>query len=212
MCNPSMIVRALLLTVVLSPIVSASAAADDVIDSPMYRTPEIPVARVIKTFPDGLLKLWLEALDRPEADFKINASLAMAAAHPHGLKGLSAAIGPLRRELNRADINPAVRTSIVRALVMLDARNAAEDLLKLLSTEDAELDELIVPALARWDYEPARARWLEQLSRPPHRRATVLAIQALLAVRELKAIPRLRELALSAESSMAVRLEAARAL
>jgi HEAT repeat protein len=186
--------------------------ADDVIDSPMYRTPAIPVARVVKTFPDGMMKLWLQALERPESDYKANAAIAIAAAHERGLKGLEASVDPLRRELAKPDIRPVVRTSIVRALVALDARHAAPDLLKLTDSGDADLSELIVPALARWDYKPARAGWLEQLHRPPYRRATVLAIQALARVGEEKAAPALRELALSDEASMAVRLEAARAL
>jgi HEAT repeat protein len=192
-------------------VIATSAKADDVIDSPMYHTPELPIARVVRTFPDGLAKLWLEALGRPQAEYKVDAALAIAEARRRGLTGLEATVGPLRREIDRPDVHPAVRLAIARALVTLDAREAAPDLFKLLD-DNAELRELIVPALARWDFKPAHAHWLDQLRHPSHRRTTVLAIQALLAVHEKNAVLALRELALSRDVSFLVRHEAARAL
>ena len=190
----------------------ATARAADELDSVMYRSPELPLARVVKTFPDGLVKLWLDALARPEVDYKCNAALAIATAHERGMSRLDATVAPLIRELDRADQHPTVRVAVARALVALDARAAAASFFRLMSEDDAALRELIDPALARWDHAPARALWLARLDQPPHRRATALAIQALAAVREEKAIPRLRDLVSSRDESPAVRLEAARAL
>jgi HEAT repeat protein len=186
--------------------------AADEIDSVMYRDPQLPVARVVKTFPDGLVKLWLGALDRPETDYKCNAALAIAAAHGRGLTGLDATVAPLIRELDRADQHPTVRLTAARTLVTLDARAVAPSFFRLMSEDDPTLREVIEPALAKWDHAPARAVWLARLDQSNHRRATVLAIQALAAVREEKAVPRLRDLVLSRDVSPAVRLEAARAL
>jgi HEAT repeat protein len=192
--------------------ISSGARADDVIDSPMYRDPELPLARVVKTYPTGLSKLWLEALERPEADYKCNAALAIASAHERGLKGLDVTIAPLRRELDRSDLNPTARLAIVRALVILDARESAADLFKLRSADDNHLNDLIDPTLARWDHRPARPDWLKRLEQPPHKRATVRAIQSLVAVREERAAPLLRNLLFLRDVSPAVHLEAARAL
>jgi HEAT repeat protein len=187
------------------------ANADDVIDSPMYRTPELPLAPVVKTYPKGLAKLWLDALERPEADYKCNAALAIASAHERGMKGLEITIAPLLRELDRADGNPTVRVAVVRALVTLDAREAAPQLFKLTSTADIHLCERIDPALARWNYEPARENWLKRLEQP-RKRTTVLAIQALVAVREEKAVAALRNLLFLRDVLPAIRIESARAL
>src|SRR5438874_1719365 len=80
---------------------------------------------------------------------------------------------------------------------------------------DEVLDSIIYtePALARWDHGPARAAWLERLNQPGlPGHGWLLALRGLGAVREPKAVPRLRELALGPATNPIVRLEAARAL
>src|SRR5437588_687306 len=78
---------------------------------------------------------------------------------------------------------------------------------------DGDLRDLVEPALARWDYRPARATWLERLrDAQAAPRDILLAIRGLAAVREVQAADRLREIALSADADATVRLEAARAL
>src|SRR5262249_45673370 len=80
-------------------------------------------------------------------------------------------------------------------------------------TGDSDLRELIEPALARWNHEPARAVWLERLNDPGAApRGLILAIRCLGSVREQRAGTRLRELAVSERAPRSLRLEAARAL
>jgi HEAT repeat protein len=189
------------------------ARADEpVIDSAMYRNPELPTPRVVQTFPDGLAELWLKALDRPEADYKSRAALSIAQAHGRGMKGLATMVPALARELERADQQAAVLVAAAQALVALDARDAAESLSRAGAAGDADLREIVEPVLAKWDFKPTRADWLARLEKPPYRRGAILAIQGLATVREEKAIPRLREIVLSREVPPSVRLEAARAL
>src|SRR5262249_46115520 len=72
---------------------------------------------------------------------------------------------------------------------------------------------LVEPALARWDFGPARAVWLERLNQsslPGH--GWLLALRGLGSVREPQAVPRLRELTLAPATTPIIRLEAARAL
>src|SRR5262245_51169649 len=184
--------------------------AADVIDSPMYRDPELALPKVVRTFPAGLADRWLAALDRPEAELQAQAAGAIALAHERGMTGLNAAIGPLTRLLDSP--TPAVRASVARALVALDARDVAPALLKY-SAADAELRDLIEPTLAKWDYRPARAVWLERLNDPPpFRRAHVLAMQGLAAVKEEKAADVLKSIVLSDRHAGPHRIEAARAL
>jgi hypothetical protein len=186
-------------------------AADEPLDSVMYKDPDLPVSRVVYKLPPQLPGLWVDALARPEADLKSRAAQAIALAHERGFPGMDAAVGPLARELDRADQHPTVRAAVARALVVLDAKSAADALARLAAT-DEDVRDLAEPALAKWDYKPIRAVWLERIAQPPTRRGVILAVRGLAAVKEEKAVPRLRELALGRDGPAAVRLEAARAL
>src|SRR5262249_2741971 len=189
----------------------SSARSEDATDSLMYRDPELPRLRVVEKLPARLPGLWLEALDRPEADIKCQAAQAIALAAERGFPGMNIPIDRLVRELGRPGQHQTVRLAVARALVVLSAKEAAADLARV-DVADPELRALIDPALAKWDYQPARAGWLERLDQPPNRGGMILAIQALGTVREEKAIPRLRELALGRRIPAPVRLEAALAL
>lgn len=191
----------------------AARAIEPVVDVPMNGDPELKVARVVKTYPKELLSLWLAALDRPDADTRCRAAATIATAHERGMTGLEAAVEPLTRELNRPDQHPAVRLAAARALVSLDARDTAPALLKHAETSGVEFREIVEPAFAKWDYKPARDAWLARLSQTsPRHRSLLLAIAGLAAVREEKALDKLRELALSVEEPFSYRLAAARAL
>src|SRR5262245_55029534 len=225
------------LTVCLSPCLLAflstgvAASAYEGFDSPMYRDPELPVPRVESSFPDKAKDLWLRALERPEVEMRCRAAQTIAEAHRRGMKGLETTIPALLKALDRADQHPAVRLAAARALIALEARQAEASRLRHAQSGGA-LSELIEPALARWDYGPARAVWLKRLgdpATPP--RSLVLAIRGLGAVREEQAADRLRALVLSgmpngaggqqrkdgasvrpSSVSRSIRLEAARAL
>jgi len=198
--------RALLLLALLA----APARADDA-DSVMYRDPELPPPRVVHALPPRLPGLWIDALGRPEADLKAQAAQAVARAHERGIAGMAVAVPALARELDRPDAHPTVRLAAARALVVLDAKDSAAVLARA-AAADADLREFADPALARWDFAPARAAWLDRISQPPTRRGFVLAVRALGVVREPAAATRLRDLALDRTAPAAVRLEAARAL
>jgi HEAT repeat protein len=188
-------------------------AVDEVLDSPMYSDPTIPLARVVKVFPPRLTPLWLQALERPENELKCQAATTIALAHRRGMPGLEATVEPLLRALDQPEQHPTVRLAAAQALIALDARQAAPRLFAHAQTDGIEMQLLVEPVLARWDYAPARAVWLERVtgtSLPG--RSWVVAVQALGTVREAKATPRLRELALTPTTDPIVRLEAARAV
>jgi HEAT repeat protein len=200
--------------VVLGLVFAAPAGAvDPVIDALRYTNPDVPMPRRVKVFPDGLLPLWLKALERPEADLQRSAATAIVRAQARGMSGLETAVPSLRRLLGRDDLHATVRLAVAQALVALDARAAADRLFALAQAGDAKLCTIIGPALARWDYAPARAVWLQRLDEPtaPVNRR-VLAVEALAMVREPKAIPKLREMVFDAGADPVVRLESARAL
>ncbi|MCI0462424.1 MAG: HEAT repeat domain-containing protein, partial [Gemmataceae bacterium] len=210
-CHPPSAI--LLGLAVLLAMVPAARGWDEAIDSVMYRDPTLPMPQVVTVFPERLRRLLLEALERPEAELRCQAALAIARAHQQGMKGLEAAVPALIKALEQPDQHAAVRLAAARALVELDARDAAPSLLRQAQASDEGLRHVIEPALARWDYRPARAVWLERLDRPvPVRGSLSLAISGLAAVREEKAVPGLLRLAAARGTLAPVRLVAARAL
>jgi HEAT repeat protein len=194
-------------------ILSSCHAYEDVLDSPMYRKPYLPIPPVEIIFPDGAKALWLRALERPEVELRSKAADAVTIARRRGVPGLERMAEPLRAALDQPDQHPAVRLAAARALIALDAKQAAASLWQQAQAGGSDSRDAIEPALARWNYEPARAVWLERLRDPATaHRDLVVAIRALAVVREEKATDRLRELALSGREPGPVRLEAARAL
>jgi HEAT repeat protein len=202
------------LAVALSPCLPACRGDfDEVIDSPMYKNPDLPASRLEMIFPEKAKGLWVKALRRPEADMRCKAAEAVTLACQRGVTGLETFVGPLAEALDQPDQHPAVRLAAAQALVALDARDAAPSLFAHAQSDGREMREVVEPALARWDYRPARAAWLKRLRDPATpQRGLVLTIQGLAAVGEAGAADRLREIALSDRADGPVRLEAARAL
>jgi HEAT repeat protein len=179
----------------------------------MYHDPELPAPRTVTAFPEHLKPIWLEALRRPEADVVCKAAFTVTVAHRAGMNGLGSAASPLLDALERADARPAVRQAAARALVELDARDRAARLFAAAQAGGHDLRAVIEPALARWDYRPARAVWLARLARPESAgNDLALAVRCLAAVREDKAAAGLRDMVLSRHTAGPLRLEAARAL
>jgi hypothetical protein len=186
---------------------------DEVIDLAMYNDPAIPVAQAVKVFPPRLKTLWVQALQRPENDLKCQAAATIAVAHQRGMAGLDTTIPPLQQVLDQAEQPAVVRRAAAQALITLDARQTAESLWRHAQTDGIEMRSLVEPALARWDYRPARTVWLERLQQAAlPNRGQLLAIQGLGMVCESKAAGPLRELVRSPRTDAILRLEAARAL
>jgi HEAT repeat protein len=204
--------RILLTAGILLCLTPGLVGADDVIDSPMYQNPALYSPRIERVLVDSK-DLWLKALERPEAEMCCRAADAIARGHRVGLKGLETTVPRLRAVLARPSLHPSARLAIVRALVSLDARDAAPELFRLAQEGDADLRVVIEPALARWDYRPARAAWLARLREPqPAVPALLLAIRALGTTREAQAADKLAEFVTSDRVAAAIRLEAAKAL
>jgi hypothetical protein len=190
-----------------------AGAFDQCIDSPMYRLPDLPDPPVEYVFAPELKVLWLRALERPEAEMRLNAAAAIILAHRRGMKGLESTIDPLVKALDAPDQDDAVRQKVAQALIALDARQSAPRLFAQAQAGGLEFRETVEPVLALWDHRPARAAWLGRIQSPvtPARSLTV-AIQLLGVLRDEQAAPRLRELAIAASTTGPIRLEAARAL
>jgi len=157
--------------------------------------------------------LLVEALDRPDADTRARAALALMDVHEIGAPGTAKAVPALEREVSRADRHPAVALAAARALVALDSQSSAAKLLEYARAAGPDARAVAEPALARWKFAPAADVWLARLNEAaPKGNSAVLAARGLAALAHAPAVPRLRELALSARTDAPLRLEAALAL
>jgi hypothetical protein len=159
------------------------------------------------------VRLWIEALSAPEADLRREAALTIVLAHRFGIRDIETTAPALRKAVDDPKQHPAVVAAVARALIELDARDAAAALATRAESGGLELAQTIEPALARWDYRPMRKPWLERLADSGARRGYVLlAIASLATVGERSASPQLKELVTAREAEPGVRLAAARAL
>jgi len=189
-----------------------TASATD-IPFEMWDDPKIEFPDPITTFSPKLVPLWAEALDGPEVDLRREAADNVILAHERGMPGLEGMIEPLRRALRRPDPHPLVALAATRALVALNARQAAEELFEHSKTDGMDVAKIVEPALAQWDYGPIRRVWLERLENPKtHRRRLILAISGLATAGEVEAVAKLLELSQSTMVPGDVRLAAARSL
>ncbi len=193
--------------------VGVRADFDEVIDSPMYRNPDLPIVRQVVKFAEEIKTLWSRALARPDTEMKCRIAHAIIEAHHRGIKGMETTIPALVVECERADQPLAVRLAVARALIELDAREAAARLFEQARSGNGDMRDCIEPALARWDHRPARPMWLQRLRDPstPHREL-VLAIRGLAGVGEKEASNRLLEIVLDTHVHGPIRVEAARGL
>jgi len=179
----------------------------------MYHDPELATFDVEIAFPDGLVELWCTALEQPERSLRRRAAATIATAAQRGVPGLQATVAPLLKLFGNDEEERLVRRTAARALIAIDARQAASAFLEEVGSEDLDMAELIEPALARWSFELAADKWLARLEgeRGFHR-LTVLAIEGLTALEDADALPEFRELAIDPRRRADIRMAAAEGL
>lgn len=189
-----------------------ASAFDERLDDIMYQDPALPGFESRTEFADDLAPLWLQALARPESELQRMAADTIALAHRAGLPGLDVAADRLLAILQQDQLEPSVRRAAANALVTLDAQHAAKPFAQNMSTGSLEMVKIVEPALARWNYEPARATWRLRLSDPEIERSRLqLAIECLGVVKDADAVPALLRIVQDVNAEVPTRLSAARA-
>lgn len=193
--------------------IPAWAGSRDNANQPMYQDPVLPEAEIIRTFKPKLKSLWLEALDRDQAELRRQAIQAFGNAFSQGMPNLDELPTRLLRLLND-DPHPMVRLAAARALVQFDAQIAAPALLEHNRTA-VGIDMALIAdeALARWDHQPARELWRQRLTdtQVPHT-LRVSAIRALGSVKDTQSVDALTAIATDKQANPALRLAAGQSL
>lgn len=190
-----------------------SAVADGIkIDFLLDREPEVSPQPITWVLHPDLLPLWRQALARPESELKRQAAEAIVAAHRFGHVEMLTTVPDLLKVLSDEGLHPAARYAAAHALIVLDNRDSAAQLLEASQTGGKDLRQLIEPTLGRWSYDPILPVWRQRLVSPRGpRRELVLAIEGLGIRRDADSLESLLTLAMSVENSGDVRLAAARA-
>jgi HEAT repeat protein len=186
-------------------------AYDDRVDDIMYQDPAFPEATERTEFADDLKPLWLKALARPESELQRMAADTIALAHRGGMPGLDDTADELLTLLTRDQLEPSVRRAIANALATLDAKQAAKPFAESMASGSLEMARIVEPALARWDYKPARSIWRQRLADAEIERSRLqLAIQCLGIIQDMDALSALLRIVKDGNAGVPVRLYAAR--
>lgn len=179
----------------------------------MYADPPLKSPGEIYEFAPQLMSLWIEALERPEADLQRQAADAIAEAHRLGMPGLHETATNLMKLVEATETNAIVRLSAARALIALDAKQAAAAFETQLAAGSLEFSMIVEPALARWKPDSIRKTWLSRLADAGSPRGlTLVAIRGLRGTELEQVPPQLRDLAVNPSADPSLRLEAARSL
>ena len=190
----------------------AASAAELSVDDAMYQDPELNLPKWRLIFSKKFKPLWLQALDRPDAETRRLAADTFTIASGRGMTELEDAADHLQAVL-KADRDPVVRRAAARALVALHAKSAAEPLAEAAQQDGLLMAQIAEPALARWGDPTLRDAWLQRLETPDVERGLLmLAIDALGVTRESQAAARLTSFVDDGVAPREVRLAAARAL
>jgi HEAT repeat protein len=174
----------------------------------MFHDPELKPLGSRIVFYDNLRPLWFAALSDDDPELRRLAADSIAIAHRKGMRGLEEAEGDLVKLLQREDSDPRMRRAAAKALVAIDARNAADVLAQHLPDADAQYAQAVEPALARWDYRPMVEQWLSRLEEPATGRVRLLlAIQCLVVVNEQSARDQLVAMAVDPNALATLRVD-----
>lgn len=185
---------------------------DPVIDSPMRSDPIIEPAEHKPVFVPGLKDLLLAALEDHEADTRRRAAWALSEAYGRGLNEAAEAAPILLALLTRPDPDRHVRLAAATTLIRMDHRPAAAAILSSCDADGLDMMLIADPALATWDYAPAREAWRRRISDPNAGRiAKRSAIESLGQVRDPAAFEALLHIAKAPPDFPGLALPAGRA-
>lgn len=204
--------RSLLCWLTVICMAATSIRAEEIrIDFVMERDPEIIPVPTVMVFSPKALPLWLEALARPEAQMQRMAAETIADAHAFDLPDIDKAKPGLIKIVSADATNAAARFSAARTLIVMDAKDAAAALFEASQKHGADLRQLVEPALAKWNHEPAHKVWQKRLTTPGTRlRDLILAIRCVREAGDESSVESLLAITHDRFRPIAARTEAAR--
>lgn len=178
----------------------------------MYLDPPTKPPQPKLVFSPKLKSLWLQAMQRPDAEMRRLAADTVSIAIGRGMTDLDET-APHLLEILVKDDDAVVRRAAARALIALDYRNAGTQLAEAAERDGLLMAQAVEPALAKWNEPGLSARWLERLQKPETERSLLLlAVQGVGTVRDSGAREPLSSMVTNRRTPADLRLAAARAL
>ncbi len=188
---------------------TTSLARED-LDQPMYRMPAPETQVVHHDFQEGLVDIWLRALEQDKQELKKNAADSLTRSHALGYEQATQAASALLREFQAQGQTLAVHTAIARALAELDVKEAQGLFEAEIDTHSEQVSLAIEPALARWKSQVAIDTWRKWIEDPSlDRTKTLRAIRGLVAVNDVDSLDRFKNLIADPKRPITLRRNAA---
>lgn len=205
--------RVFTLALSLMTILDAPSWAGEDLDEPMYRMPKPGTQIVHHDFQEGLVDIWLKALEQDRQELKKNAADSLTRSHALGYEPATKASAALIREFQAEDQTPAVHIALARALAELDAKEAQKLFEAELETHSEQVSLAIEAALARWKSQVAIETWRRWIDDPSlDKTKTMRAIRGLVAVNDVDSLDRFKNLIADPKRPITLRRNAARGI
>ena len=170
---------------------------------------EIPERKFI--YPEGLIPLWVRALDRDETQLSRLVIDSVSIAHQRGVEGVESLEPRLLALAKRDELSPNLAVSVANALVQFGHQANSAVLAELASKYGPSVASLVEPALAAWKSDSMETVWSERLQRGIASEAEmILAVRGIVAIGSEENYEAIRRLVLDEKISPSLRLEAAR--
>ncbi|MEM1069856.1 MAG: hypothetical protein AAGI63_13230, partial [Planctomycetota bacterium] len=132
-------------------------------DREMYVRPRLELAGSYLVHREGLVELWMRALERPDPSLQRMVVDTLAIAHQRGVPNLEPTQERLIQLLKDPDTRLDVRRSIAQTLVIMDAKTHADALAELAIRDGRSVSSILEPALARWKSSALKDVWLKRI-------------------------------------------------
>ncbi len=179
----------------------------------MYESPAFPVPDEQFFFRDGLVPMWMKALDRPDVQLQRLVIDTLAIAHRRGMKGLEQTHLRVVELMVIPNQDLEIIRSAAAALVTFNAQDQTASLIKVSAEQGQPVAVIVEPALANWKTASMETTWLNRVEESGESDTmTILAINGLESLRSAKGIESLSKIVSDSHRTASVRLSAARAL
>ena len=164
-------------------------------------------------FPDGLIELWMRALERKEPELQRLIIDTMAMAFEENLQGLDVAVDELVKLASAEKQDIDVVRAALQTLIVLNVREQQDLFARLAEQKGAAISEIVEPALADWKSSVMEEAWVARVKGQAASPSQLnLAITGLAAVGSKDANGALQSLVMNSSALRKLRLAAAHAL
>ena len=114
-------------------------------------------------FPDGLIELWMRALERKEPELQRLIIDTMAMAFEENLQGLDVAVDELVKLASAETQDIDVVRAALQTLIVLNVREQQDLFARLAEQKGTAISEIVEPALADWKSSVMEEAWVARV-------------------------------------------------